>query len=199
MAIMERDIIMQGEDPLTGRPTLDLPITRAGNIENSAESVSTASENDKIPIFTSDGVYMKTISVNGLFSGRSSSGTSVDIVSGNITIPNIGWQTETLGAYQYYVDVPVSGILAIHNPNVILDVTTHTVASRAGICSTVESFDGYIRFRSKSVPESAITGICTFINTSSDDRQALPKPKPSAQEQIRADIDFLAALQGIVL
>lgn len=32
-----------------------------------------------------------------------------------------------------------------------------------------------------------------------NDRQALPKPKPSAQEQIRADIDFLAALQGIVL
>lgn len=32
-----------------------------------------------------------------------------------------------------------------------------------------------------------------------NDRQALPKPKPSAQEQLRADIDFLAALQGIVL
>lgn len=32
-----------------------------------------------------------------------------------------------------------------------------------------------------------------------NDRQALPKPKPSAQEQMRADIDFLAALQGIVL
>lgn len=32
-----------------------------------------------------------------------------------------------------------------------------------------------------------------------NDRQALPKPKPSAQEQMRADIDFLAALQGIIL
>lgn len=32
-----------------------------------------------------------------------------------------------------------------------------------------------------------------------NDRQALPKPKPSVQEQMRADIDFLAALQGIVL
>lgn len=31
------------------------------------------------------------------------------------------------------------------------------------------------------------------------DRNLLPNPRPSAQEQMRADIDFLAAMQGIEL
>lgn len=31
------------------------------------------------------------------------------------------------------------------------------------------------------------------------DRAAMPKPPPSAQEQLRADIDFLAAMQGVSL
>lgn len=31
------------------------------------------------------------------------------------------------------------------------------------------------------------------------DRAALPKPPPSEQEQLRADVDFLAALQGVIL
>lgn len=31
------------------------------------------------------------------------------------------------------------------------------------------------------------------------DRAAIPEPPPSAQEQMRADIDFLAAMQGVSL
>lgn len=31
------------------------------------------------------------------------------------------------------------------------------------------------------------------------DRAAIPEPPPSAQERLRADIDFLAALQGVEL
>lgn len=31
------------------------------------------------------------------------------------------------------------------------------------------------------------------------DRAAVPPPAPSAQEQLRADVDFLAALQGVSL
>lgn len=31
------------------------------------------------------------------------------------------------------------------------------------------------------------------------DRAALPKPPPTAQEQLRADVDFLAAMQGVSL
>lgn len=31
------------------------------------------------------------------------------------------------------------------------------------------------------------------------DRAAIPAPPPSAQEQLRADVDFLAALQGVSL
>lgn len=33
----------------------------------------------------------------------------------------------------------------------------------------------------------------------SADRAAIPDPPPSAQEQLRADVDFLAAMQGVVL
>lgn len=31
------------------------------------------------------------------------------------------------------------------------------------------------------------------------DRAAIPAPPPSAQEQLRADVDFIAALQGVTL
>lgn len=31
------------------------------------------------------------------------------------------------------------------------------------------------------------------------DRVAIPAPPPSAQEQLRADVDFLAAMQGVAL
>ena len=31
------------------------------------------------------------------------------------------------------------------------------------------------------------------------DRAAIPEPPPSAQEQIRADIDYLAAMTGVIL
>ena len=31
------------------------------------------------------------------------------------------------------------------------------------------------------------------------DRAAIPAPPPSAQEQLRADVDFLAAMQGVRL
>lgn len=31
------------------------------------------------------------------------------------------------------------------------------------------------------------------------DRAAIPAPPPSPQEQLRADVDFLAALQGVIL
>ncbi len=31
------------------------------------------------------------------------------------------------------------------------------------------------------------------------DRAAIPEPPPSAQEQLRADVDFLAAMQGVQL
>ena len=31
------------------------------------------------------------------------------------------------------------------------------------------------------------------------DRTAMPEPPPSVQEQLRADVDFLAAMQGVIL
>ena len=31
------------------------------------------------------------------------------------------------------------------------------------------------------------------------DRAAIPEPPPSPQEQLRADVDFLAAMQGVSL
>lgn len=31
------------------------------------------------------------------------------------------------------------------------------------------------------------------------DRSAIPEPPPSPQEQLRADVDFLAAMQGLIL
>lgn len=49
MALIERDVALPGVDE-NGNPTIDLPITRLGNVENTAEVKATIGEGDYIPI-----------------------------------------------------------------------------------------------------------------------------------------------------
>jgi hypothetical protein len=164
MAILERDVVLQGEDPSTGKPTIDFPYTRSANIEKSGDVVASVSEDDYIAIFTKDGLYMKTILVSDLLGGQSSDGESIDTSEHkeSISIPTTQWKAGTLGSYSYYADITVQDITPDDNPRVFLDVESNTIASKAGVCSTAESYDGYIRFRSKSIPESDLSGICIF-------------------------------------
>lgn len=58
MSVLERDVVLTGKDG--GRPTIDFPITRLGNLEDSAEVKETPAEGDFLPIVDgADGGQMK--------------------------------------------------------------------------------------------------------------------------------------------
>lgn len=59
--IMERDIVMQGQDD-SGNPTIDLPITRLGNIEDTADVKDELAATDYLPLLDmADNGQMKKI------------------------------------------------------------------------------------------------------------------------------------------
>lgn len=58
MAVVERDVVLMGKDG--GRDTIDLPITRLGNVEDTADIKETPGAGDYLPIVDSaDGGQMK--------------------------------------------------------------------------------------------------------------------------------------------
>ena len=52
MPVIERDVVLQGVDE-AGNSTIDLPITRLGNIEDTAEVKETPEDGDYIPVIDS--------------------------------------------------------------------------------------------------------------------------------------------------
>lgn len=61
MPVIERDVVLQGVDE-NGNPTIDLPVTRLGNIEDTAEVKEAPGEGDFLPIIdgADDGQMKKT-------------------------------------------------------------------------------------------------------------------------------------------
>ena len=159
MAIKERDVLYQGKE--NGEMTMDFPITKLKNVEGTAPVKASIASTDHIPIVDADD-EMSKVPVGTLLD-KALAGKLSDIKA--VVIPTSGWSDGVLGLYTKYIDVSVSGILAIHNPAVVLDVASQEVALACGLCSTVESLEGKLRFRSKSVPESAMNGICYILGT----------------------------------
>lgn len=66
MPLLERDIVLQGKDP-NGNQTIDLPITRLGNIEDTADIKAEPTTQDYIPLIDSnDGGQMKKSTIASL-------------------------------------------------------------------------------------------------------------------------------------
>ena len=66
MAIIERDIVLQGKDE-NGNGTIDLPITRLGNIEDTADTKTAPVAQDYIPVIDSaDSGQMKKATIASL-------------------------------------------------------------------------------------------------------------------------------------
>ena len=61
MPVIERDVVLQGVDE-NGNPTIDLPVTRLGNIEDTAEVKEAPGEGDFLPVIdgADDGQMKKT-------------------------------------------------------------------------------------------------------------------------------------------
>ena len=79
--IVERDVVLTGETE-DGQPTLDLPVTRLGNIEDSADVKETPEDADYFPVADSKtGMLKKTpwSRMKALFAGKSHTHAAADI------------------------------------------------------------------------------------------------------------------------
>ena len=80
-----------------------------------------------------------------------------------ITIPAAGWvevdpAAEGLGNYKYTIDVAMTEATEDHFPSVAFDIPSLSVAGDAGVCPTIETLDGIVRFWSEAIPTADITG-----------------------------------------
>ena len=71
------------------------------------------------------------------------------------TIPATGWSSDT-NAYPNYYDVTAAGVTAADDVRVNLDPASVSAAVACGLCPTVETLAGKLRFRALQVPASAI-------------------------------------------
>ena len=65
MSVLERDVVLTGKDG--GQNTIDFPITRLGNLEDSAEVKESPAEGDYLPLVDgTDGGQMKKTPVSAV-------------------------------------------------------------------------------------------------------------------------------------
>ncbi len=70
MAVIERDVVLQSKDK-DGNPTIDLPITRLGNVEDGSEIKQNPNKDDYIPIIdSSDNGQMKKAPLSAIISAN---------------------------------------------------------------------------------------------------------------------------------
>lgn len=83
-----------------------------------------------------------------------------------ITIPAKDWVAvgegaEGIGNYLYTIDVAVAKCLDAHYPAMALDIPSLAVAGTAGLCPTIETLDGIVRFWAMAIPTADLSGtIC---------------------------------------
>lgn len=131
MPTIERDIVMQSKDE-NGNPTIDLPITRLGNVEDSAEIKKKPSEGDYLPIIDSeDNGQMKKVKV------------------GDISLPANGGNASTVNGHTVEADVPADAKFT--------DTTYGNAStSAAGLVSTsAQTFAGNKTFNGQLIPNGA--------------------------------------------
>ncbi len=87
-------------------------------------------------------------------------------VTVRIKIPENAWVSEESDGFAYLADIPCGDITERHYPNVTLDKSSLGIASNAGLCPTVQSLDGKLRFWAKTNPSDEITGTVLLIYAS---------------------------------
>lgn len=107
---------------------------------------------------------------------RDSAGVGASVT--DITIPTVGWKTNAIVSlhYPYYVDVLCDEAKSNRLPVVMISPADMDTAFKASICPTVESFDRYLRFRAKQIPEKAIGASASLFNAykASEEHYVLP-------------------------
>lgn len=87
----------------------------------------------------------------------------------SLEVPNTGWEADSEG---YYNQVPVSESQAVYKPDFVVDEAKAPIAARAGLYSTCESGDGFVKFRAMEIPTEPITGKLTLTIFSGDPGKA---------------------------
>ena len=92
----------------------------------------------------------------------------------DITIPHTGWtwQEESPGEqgawdmdeYRYYVDVPVTEAAETQFPNVALHKAALETAKNAGLCPTVQTLAGVLRFWAKRSPDEDMEATIALVS-----------------------------------
>lgn len=95
----------------------------------------------------------------------------------DITIPHIGWTwlEENLDGqggsgmdeYCYYVDVPVEEATEAQFPSVALHKAALEAAKNAGLCPTVQTLAGVLRFWAKEVPDEDMEATVALVSSGS--------------------------------
>lgn len=106
MAIIERDVVLMGHDG--ENVTIDLPITRLGNLEPSSEDKAGVTDDDMFPVIDStDEQTMKKISwrnlltaIQALFAAVAHKHAASDITSGTLPVSRGGTGKTTLSSGQ---------------------------------------------------------------------------------------------------
>lgn len=89
----------------------------------------------------------------------------------NIVIPATGWTTQDTGDtgtgdYQYVLDVSVPKATAADYPSVTIDKLCLNTAKQAGLCPTMESQDGSLKFWAKQIPTKDINAVVALFTQS---------------------------------
>lgn len=101
------------------------------------------------------------------------SGVGTAIIK-DITIPHTGWtwQEENpdeqgawdMDEYRYYVDVPVTEAAETQFPNVALHKAALETAKNAGLCPTVQTLAGALRFWAKRSPDEDMEATIALVS-----------------------------------
>ncbi|HIT31692.1 MAG TPA: hypothetical protein IAC25_02495 [Candidatus Enterenecus stercoripullorum] len=77
---------------------------------------------------------------------------------GEVLIPAEGWgqATQEDGEFPYYLEMPCSEVLVTHNAEVMVDDNSLRTAWDCGLSPTMETLDGYLRFRARRIPAEPI-------------------------------------------
>lgn len=92
-----------------------------------------------------------------------------------ITIPTAGWSenpAET-SVYKYSLEIPITGLAAKDVVNIILDKKSVVSGSNYGIFPGTQSAAGSIKIFSKTIPKTALSGVCHVVTGNSGEVPAM--------------------------
>lgn len=104
------------------------------------------------------------------------SNSSMNIIR-DIIIPSEGWQPlDGDDKYAYYIDVDIAESKESHVPIVNIYDASDEIAATAKLSGKCQTFDGYLRFKAKSIPQGDINGNLVLISNGGGGASAYDLP-----------------------